>query len=294
MSRDEDSSEASPSRPEWPRLIRRPLGIPTRGKTTSGRLRRADQLLAVVYPFALRNMHAPFVDLGFGETPITALDSLQQLRAINPKLQVIGVEIDADRVQAAQPYARPGLEFRLGGFNLPLAADEVAGVIRALNVLRQYPEADYAASLAVLGSYLAQSGILLEGTSDPPGNLIALNLFVRGGEHLIHDGLALMANLRQPFAPRELQAILPKNYIHHVDPGSPLDEFFGAWSAAWLRAIQTQERDPQWVFAQAGIWLREEHGYPVSLRPGLLRRGILLLRSVPGDVNRRILLTGRR
>jgi hypothetical protein len=290
MTRNEDS----PSRLGWLRRARRPLGILTRGKTTSGRLRRADQLLAVAYPFTLRNMRAPFIDLGYGETPVTALESLQQLRAINPSLRVIGVEIDADRVQAAQRYARPGLEFRLGGFNLPLAADEVAGVIRALNVLRQYPEADYAASLAVLGSYLAQSGILLEGTSDPPGNLMAVSVYLRGGVHLIHDGLALMANLRRPFAPRDLQAILPKNYIHHVEPGSPLDEFFGAWSAAWLRAIQTQERDPRWVFAQAGIWLREEHGYPVSLRPGLLRRGILLLRSVPGDVDSRILLTGRR
>jgi hypothetical protein len=199
------------------RRTRRPLGIPTRGKTAHGRLRRADQLLALVYPFAIQNLSAPFVDLGFGATPVTALDSLRNLSLLNRHLRVLGVEIDPERVRAAQPFACPGLEFRLGGFNLPLAAQEQAGVIRALNVLRQYPESDYVPSLAVLGSYLIHGGILLEGTSDPPGNMMAVT-YSRDG--LVHDGLAPDTNLRGEFAPRDLQAILPKNYIHHLEPAA--------------------------------------------------------------------------
>jgi hypothetical protein len=186
-------------------------------------------------------------------------------------------------VREALPYAQPGLEFRLGGFNLPLGADKSAGVIRAMNVLRQYPEQEYARSLALLGSYLGPAGILLEGTSDPPGNMMALTLYLRGGGFLLHGGLALIANLRRPFSPRQLQAILPKNYIHHLEPSSPLDAFFGAWSACWQRAIQTQVHDPRRLFAEAARWLHEEHGYHLSARPGFLRRGILLLHSVPGE-----------
>ncbi len=275
------------------RTTRRLLGAPTRGKTASGRLRRADQLLALVFPFEIHNLSAPFVDLGFGASPVTSLDSLRNLRSWNPRLHVIGVEIDPERVQSALPYACLGLEFRLGGFNLPLMTDEEAGIIRALNVLRQYPEDEYAPSLAMAGSYLIQGGILLEGTCDPPGNMMAVNLFVRDGAALVHYALALMANLRISFAPRELQAILPKNYIHHVDPGSPLDDFFGAWTTTWQRAVQTQERNPQLNFARAGTWLREDFGYAVSRRPGLLRRGIVLLRSVPGDVHQRLALAQR-
>jgi hypothetical protein len=275
------------------RRTRRPLGTPTRGKTASGRLRRADQLLALAYPFEVHNLSAPFVDLGFGASPVTCLDSLRNLRSWNPRLHVVGVEIDPERVQSALPFACPGLEFRLGGFNLPLAMDEEAGIIRALNVLRQYPEDSYTPSVAMAGSYLVQGGIMLEGTSDPPGNMMAVNLFVRDGADLVHDALALMANLRVAFAPRDLQAILPKNYIHHLDPGGPLDAFFGAWTTAWQRAIQTQEHNPQRTFARAGAWLREDFGYAISRRPGLLRRGILLLRSVPGDVHQRIALPNR-
>ena len=267
----------------WLRRVRRPLGLPTRGKTASGRLRRADQFLSLAYPFTLRNLRAPIVDLGFGASPTTTLESLEVLRVLNPSVRLIGVEIDPDRVRAALPFAQEGLEFRLGGFNLPLGEGETAGVIRAMNVLRQYPEQEYGRSLGLLGSYLAPGGILLEGTSDPPGNMMALNLYVRGSGYLLHDGLALIANLRHPFSPRQFQAILPKNLIHHLEPGSPLDAFFGAWSVCWQRAMQTEVRDRRRLFAEAAGHLHEEHGYPLSPRPSFLRRGILLLHSVPGE-----------
>lgn len=274
----------------WLRRARRPLGLPTRGKTASGRLHRADLFLSLAYPFTLRNLRAPVVDLGFGASPITTLESLEFLRVLNPSLRLIGVEIHPERVRAALPFAQAGLEFRLGGFNLPLGAGETAGVVRAMNVLRQYPEQEYARSLELLGSYLTPAGILLEGTSDPPGNMMALNLYVRGSGFLLHDGLALIANLRRPFSPRQFQAILPKNYIHHLEPGSPLDSFFGAWSACWQRAMQTQVRDRRRLFAEAARWLREEHGYHLSLRPGFLRRGILLLHFVPGQAQAPLVL----
>jgi len=294
MSADDDAPDRVPAMRGWLRRARQPMGLPTRGKTASGRLRRADQFLSLAYPFTLRNLHTPIVDLGFGASPVTTLESLEALRVLNPSLRLIGVEIDPDRVRAALPFAQAGLEFRLGGFNLPLGADETAGVIRAMNVLRQYPEQEYARSVGLLGSYLAPAGILLEGTSDPPGNMMALNLYVRGSGHLLHDGLALIANLRRPFTPRQFQAILPKNYIHHLEPGSPLDVFFEAWSACWQRAIQTQVRDPRRFFAEAAGWLHEGYGYHLSPRPSFLRRGILLLHSVPGEAQAPLVLARER
>src|SRR5215218_3855080 len=130
---------------------RRPQGQPTRGKTASNRLRRVDIFMMKYDPHLFRRSdglfeQALFVDLGYGGTPATTLESLARLRTLNPNLPILGVEIDPERVAAAQPFVEPGLDFRLGGFNLPLArladrAPERVRAVRAFNVLRQY-EAD--------------------------------------------------------------------------------------------------------------------------------------------------------
>jgi hypothetical protein len=44
------------------------------------------------------------------------------------------------RVRAAQPLARPGLSFALGGFEAPVPFGRRPVVVRACNVLRQYAE----------------------------------------------------------------------------------------------------------------------------------------------------------
>lgn len=84
MSTDDDLPSRVSAARGWLRRARRPLGIPTRGKTTSGRLRRADLFLSLAYPFTLRNLRAPMVDLGYGASPVTTLESLECLRVLNP------------------------------------------------------------------------------------------------------------------------------------------------------------------------------------------------------------------
>src|SRR5713226_8451521 len=116
----------------------RPLGQPTRGKTAPNRLRKTDNFLAVAHTEFVRHMPGWYVDLGYGFYPITSVETLRRLRRLNPDLQVLGVEIDPQRVANAAKYAEPGLSFRLGGFNLPLGPAERVSVIRAFNVLRQY------------------------------------------------------------------------------------------------------------------------------------------------------------
>jgi len=254
----------------------RPLGQPTRGKTAPNRLRKTDTFLAVAYPEWVRRMSGLYVDLGYGFYPITSVETLHRLRRLNPGLQVLGVEIDPERVAAAQPFSEPGLSFRLGGFNLPLQAGERIGVVRAFNVLRQYDEAAVAAALQALSEPLMAGGLIIEGTSDPLGRLLTFNLFEKTPAGLARVALVLAPTLRADFQPRQFQAVLPKNFIHHAEPGGAIDQFFVAWHAAWQHA-RRQAADQRQVFALAAQRLADHYHYGLDRRPALLRRGFLVL-----------------
>jgi hypothetical protein len=252
------------------------LGQPTRGKTAPNRLRKTDTFLALAHTELVRHMPGWYVDLGYGFYPVTSVETLRRLRRLNPDLQVLGVEIDPQRVADATQYVEPGLSFRLGGFVLPLGTGERASVIRAFNVLRQYDEAAVAEALKALGAALTERGLLLEGTSDPLGRLLAFNVFEKDGGALRRTALVLAPALRREFQPRQFQAVLPKNFIHHAEPGGPIDQFFAAWHAAWQYA-RRQATDPRQVFGRAGRRLADHYGNGVDRRPALLRRGFLVL-----------------
>src|SRR3954451_20783581 len=117
-----------------------PVGAITRGTTNPNRLRRVDNFIASRCGGLLREAAEPLViDLGYGATPVTAVELRGRLAAaVRSDVTVGGLEIDPVRVEDAQPYADPpALQFRRGGF-------ELAGlrpvVVRAFNVLRQYDE----------------------------------------------------------------------------------------------------------------------------------------------------------
>ena len=87
-------------------------------------------------------------------------------------------------------WPRPSLspiehtEFRLGGFNLPLALSaagrpETVRAIRAFNVLRQYAEDEVAGAYAELARHVLPGGLLVEGTSDPYGRIWVANVMRR-------------------------------------------------------------------------------------------------------------------
>lgn len=282
---------------------KRPQGQPTRGKTARNRLRRVDNFVLLYDPGLLRREDGPFegaffVDLGYGAEPFTALESAQRLRRVNPRLPVLGVEIDPQRVAAAQPYADELTRFRLGGFNLPLAqrpdgAAETVRLIRAFNVLRQYEESEVAPAWEMLSRYLLPGGLLIEGTSEPYGRIWVANLLRRGGDGtaqageetplLQHEGLLFSTNFRLGFDPAAFQSVLPKNYIHRMIPGEPIFQFMESWKRA---ARETAAMRPwglrQW-FAAAARRL-SALGYAVALRPKLLSGGYLLVR-LPQDLD---------
>jgi hypothetical protein len=280
-------SHQSPSltaHPHFRQKTKKPLGVPTRGKTAPNRLRRSDIFLALYDPAWLQRLSAPYIDLGYGASATTTVETFERLRTMDPNARILGVEIDPERVAAAQPFARPGLEFRLGGFNLPLSSGEQVSIIRALNVLRQYPEAEYDPAIQLLSSYLMEGGLLMEGTSDPTGRLMVLNLYRKKRGPIEYEGLVFSLKFNQPFSPRDFQAVLPKNCIHHVEPGSAWDLFFQSWALAWQQALQLNITEPRALFMNAAKRLSSHYHFPVDLRPALLRRGFLLLREIPGAI----------
>ena len=208
----------------------RALGLPTRGTTAPNRLRRVDRWLVAVHGGLLRAAGQPLVvDLGYGATPVTAVELHGRLRAVRPGVEVIGLELDPDRVAAARHAASDGLSFRRGGFEL---AGLRPNVVRALNVLRQYDEAAAAQAWTMMTANLAEGGLLVEGTCDELGRRAAWVGLTAGGPQT----LTLAAHLQSLDRPSSLAERLPKALIHHHVPGHPVHALLAALDAAWDRA----------------------------------------------------------
>ena len=230
----------------------RALGLPTRGTTAPNRLRRVDRWLTGVHGDLLRAADRPplVVDLGYGATPVTAVELHGRLRAVRADVEVVGLEIDQERVDAAQPAAREGLSFRRGGF-------ELAGlrplVVRALNVLRQYEEQPAAEAWDRLRERLAPGGLLVEGTCDEIGRRAAWVALDADGPRT----LTLAAHLPTLPRPSELAERLPKALIHHNVPGRPVHDLLAALDDAWDRAAPHAPFGPRarWTAAcEALVW----------------------------------------
>src|SRR5262249_17801778 len=93
---------------------------------------------------------------------------------------------------------------------------------------------------------------------------------------LTRAGLVLAPALRAEFQPRQFQPVLPKSFIHHAEPGGPIDRFFAEWTAAWQHGRAHSNQLGQ-VFSLAASRLATHYHYGLDRRPALLRRGFLLL-----------------
>ena len=272
-----------------PRVSKKPVGQPTRGKTASNRLRRVDNFILLYEPSLLTRTDglfadSLFVDLGYGFDARTTLESASRFRRVNPDLQVLGVEIDKDRVEAALPYADEKTFFRLGGFNLPLYEGEQVRLIRAFNVLRQYEEKDFAPAYKTLAPYVLPGGLMIEGTSNPFGSIWVANVVRRtlesdsklsGHQNWRFEALVFSTNFRTGFDVEEFQTILPKNLIHRVLPGESIYDFFEAWKqcAAGTSSMKTYGTR-QWFIAAAEQL--DGRGYAVESHRKWLSKGYLI------------------
>ena len=184
---------------------KKPIGLPTRGKTASNRLRRVDNFILLYEPSLLTRtdglfQRSLFVDLGYGFDARTTLESAERFRRVNPNLPILGVEIDKERVDAAIPYADEITHFRLGGFNLPLQPAESVRLIRAFNVLRQYEENDFTPAYEQLAQYVLPGALMIEGTSNPFGSIWVANL-VRQLPHGIRQHRFSSCSAEEPYSP---------------------------------------------------------------------------------------------
>lgn len=267
---------------------RKPAGQATRGKTMQNRLRRVDDFVLRYDPALLQRLdgefaRAFFVDLGYGAEPWTTLESAARFRRLNASLPVLGVEIDPARVAAAQPYADAQTHFRLGGFNLPLHIDhhgqpETVRLIRAFNVLRQYPEQAVVDAHELLRQRILPGGLLIEGTSDPLGRLWVAHVLRRPLDPQADwqvEALVFSSNFRPAFDPAAFQAVLPKSLIHRMVAGEPIYHFFEAWKRAALLTMPLQVWGTRSWFVGAAQQLAAL-GYTINLRPQWLRRGFLI------------------
>jgi hypothetical protein len=251
-----------------------PLGTITRGTTAPNRLRRVDRWVAHVAGPMLAQAGQPLVvDLGFGGNPVTTDEMQRRLsKAVGRPIDVIGLEIDPDRVREARSWERPHLAFGRGGF-------EMAGlparphVVRAFNVLRQYPESEVSGAWRLMSSGLAPGGLLVEGTCDELGRVSAWLQIDGTGTPVTLTFSVRTATLDSPAT---LAERLPKALIHHNVPGQPVYEVLRQLESAWATSA------PVGVFGARQRWMamaREAiaKGMPIREEPARWRLGELTL-----------------
>ncbi|MGW2050428.1 class I SAM-dependent methyltransferase [Streptomyces sp. NPDC001858] len=265
------------------RAPNRPVGTVTRGTTNPNRLRRMDRWIAAVHGGELRRAAEPVaVDLGYGAAPWTAVELLQRLRSVAPRACVVGVEIEPARVAAAEPYAREGLVFRHGGFEIPLPAPlpQRPHLVRAANVLRQYDEDEVAAVWERLCARLApadpatgsRGGLLVEGTCDEIGRRHVWVALGPEGPRTVTFATRLGSLDR----PSDLAERLPKALIHRNVPGEPVHAFLRDFDRAWAAAA------PYASYGARQRWIRAVRDltadWPVADGPRRWRQGEVTVR----------------
>lgn len=247
-----------------------PLGRPTRGTTGTNRLRRNDRWIAASPAF--RRAADPLViDLGYGASGVTAFELATRLQRVRPDAEVRGLEIDPARVatatrqlvevQAGSTPFSPDLRvsFARGGFEVPLPAGRRPAVIRAMNVLRQYDEADVAAAWRTMATRLAPDGLLVEGTCDEIGRVSSwIDVEPSGAPRRFTISLRL-ADLEHPSIVAER---LPKALIHRNVPGERVHALLVDLDREWDRAAPLSTFGATQRFLAAVAALREQ-GWPV-------------------------------
>lgn len=209
------------------------------------------------------------VDLGYGALPVTTLELAARLRAVRADVRVVGLEIHPDRVVPAQQ----GVTFTLGGF-------ELAGLrpvlVRAFNVLRQYPAGEVPGAWAMMRRLLAPGGLIVDGTCDELGRRCAWVLLDEAGP----VSLTLACD---PFAierPSDLAERLPKVLIHHNVAGRPIHTLLAAADRAWASAAGHGVFGPRARW-RAMLGLLRDEGHPVEPPRRRMRDGVL---TVPWEV----------
>ncbi|MHA7303645.1 O-methyltransferase [Arthrobacter sp. TMN-49] len=247
----------------------KPFGNVTRGTTNPNRLRRVDRWLAGPQAWRLRSETNPLViDLGYGGSPTTAVELYGRLQAVCPDVHVTGVEIEPERVRIAKPLEHAGLDFRVGGFEIPVPGQ--ATMVRAFNVLRQYEEADVLLIWDTVRSRLSPHGIFVDGTCDEIGRRSTWVALDRSGP----QSLTISLRFGAFDLPSDVAERLPKALIHHNVPGQKIHDYLQALDQHWLAgaALSAFGNRQRWLAMCQEMF---DAGWPVVRAPARWRLGEL-------------------
>ena len=249
----------------------------TRGTTNPSRLRRVDRWITQAERSVLISQERPLVvDLGYGASPVTTLELYTRVGEVAPSAEVIGLEIDPERVAHARGLLAqlrgagrplPGLSFASGGFELPVPRRPV--IVRAFNVLRQYPEDRAWTAWRRLQAGLAPGGVLVEGTCDEIGRravwVTLPALPVAGSRQERGPLVTFSTRIASLERPSDLAERLPKVLIHRNLPGERVHQFLWDFDRAWDRCAPYSAFGSRQRWLAAISLLRED--WPVVCRP---------------------------
>lgn len=253
--------------------MKKPVGAITRGTTNPNRLRRIDRYLAQLS--YLRQLTDPLaVDLGYGKTPVTAVELLQRLAKVAPSIRVLGIEIDPTRVSEAKALEHSRLAFEHGGFEVPIpkvfSDREDVDLIRALNVLRQYSESEVLSAWTLMQSRLSENGLIIEGTCDEIGRVASWITLDKSRPLTFTISLRIQGLDR----PSKVAERLPKILIHKNTPGNNIHRYLQELDLAWDKAAGFGAFGSAQRFAQAAKTLLQA-GWPIENSPKRWRLGEL-------------------
>jgi hypothetical protein len=203
---------------------------------------------------------ATLVDLGFGETSVTT----EEWAARVPRCRVIGIE-----ARAPSPSAAPNVTLVQGSFERCADFAPVA-LVRVMNVLRGYPEGEVDSHRAVVGRAVAEGGLVIEGSTDTGGQVLAAWLLRKRGGRLHEESLLLHTDFSRGFSPWLFRDWLPRDLRRGVKPGTAIHAALSRWEA---RADASGQRDARARFeaslgqdVAASGW-EQAHGFArLSLR----------------------------
>lgn len=249
-----------------------PAGRITRGTTGTNRLRRVDRWIARHRALRTSGPAPLVVDLGYGASGVTTLELEERLHRARADVEVLGLEIDPERVRTARaqlvevraghtPFrAEARVSFDRGGFEVPAARRPV--VIRAMNVLRQYDEVEVADAWRMMAGRLDEGGILVEGTCNEVGRVAT---WVEIGADAVPRTLTVALRLDGLDHPSLAAERLPKALIHRNVPGERVHAFLTTLDREWERAAALS------AFGAEQRWRRTLHavtdaGWPLRER----------------------------
>jgi hypothetical protein len=239
-----------------------PIGTVTRGTTNTNRLRRVDRFLQTL-PI-LRHSDDPLVvDLGYGASAVTSLELHARLARVRGDVEVLGLEIDKERVRTATEQLEavrrgetgfdPGASvgFARGGFEVPVHNGRRPAVIRAFNVLRQYDEGQVTDAWGLMAGRLQPRGVLVEGTCDEIGRVSSWVTLTADGP----VSLTISLRLDELEWPSIVAERLPKALIHRNVPGERIADLMTELDRQWQYSASLAAYGPvqRWLATVAGL-----------------------------------------